>query len=107
MLTTGYGFEREISENDTANARARNQTVEEFRKKLDYYLSLYAFEHNKLRVYNRAQWLAREAAIMLGNRQWKQAKKHLKELNDYLVDIETWDNIAALYDPEFDNIARV
>ena len=44
---------------------------------------------------------------MLGNRQWKQATKHLKELNDYLVDIETWDNIAALYDPEFDNIARV
>jgi hypothetical protein len=44
----------------------------------------YADEHRKLVVWNRPQWLAREAAIAIGEMRFGNARVLLRELREYL-----------------------
>jgi len=103
MLESAYGFEREIAENNNANSRFKNLTVDQFVAHLNKTLDAYATEHSKLRVYNRAQWCAREAAIALGERNWNRATKCLKELSAHLGDRDEWVAYASPYSEDFDN----
>jgi hypothetical protein len=79
-LTNSYGFEFEMEENITHNAEYKNINEDTFRNKVYDALKVYAAEHRKIPVYNEAQWTAREAAIMLGERKWWQAVKYLRQL---------------------------
>ncbi|HEY4831189.1 MAG TPA: hypothetical protein VIH61_01315, partial [Waddliaceae bacterium] len=68
-----YGFEKESWEQI-----ARNKVDPETVK---HHMNLYADEHAKLPVYNRAHWLGREAAVNYGRGNFPQTIKHLKELH--------------------------
>lgn len=96
-----YGFEREMDQNIASNyryqaERGRNISEDMFRQDLDNALSRYADEHSKLKVYNRPQWLAREAAVALGRKDWDRARELLHEL-DFMARREDWEDQARLY----------
>ena len=73
----------------------------EFRERLDRALERYALEHSKLKVWNEAQWRAREAAVSLGRQKWFQASTHLYKLSEHLNDPEDWAQFAGGFDPSF------
>ena len=75
-LTHGYGFEKEMKENMRANKTDA--------EKLDQMLLQYAKEHEKIPVYNIAQYHGREAAIALGYKDWDESIKHLQALQGML-----------------------
>lgn len=87
-LTHGYGFEREMRENMKAN----NTDAEE----LDRKLLEYAKEHEKIPVYNAAQYHGREAAIALGYKDWNKAIEHLQVLQN-MLDKKAYERVAASY----------
>jgi hypothetical protein len=53
-------------------------------------LKHYANEHAKLPVYNKAQWLARTAAVAVGNQDWRQAERALTALDRMSATQEIW-----------------
>ena len=79
-LTNGYGFEREMQENIASNARARGVPPEELKAQLTKALRIYAKAHAALPVYNKAQWLARQAAISIGLEEFNSARACLMQL---------------------------
>jgi len=79
-LRSGYGFARELENNIRNNAEHRKQNIEDFRKQLDTALQIYAREHSKLVVWNQMQWLARGAAIAVGNKAWESAEDYLQAM---------------------------
>lgn len=79
-LTHSYGFEKEHAENIRNNVRQTTITTAEHRAAVDRLMEQYAAEHRKLPVYNLPQWLAREAAVAVGERNWDKAIARLKEL---------------------------
>jgi hypothetical protein len=81
-LSSTYGFERDYKENVKVNAEYRNMTAAELQAQLDIALTKYADEHAKIPVYNRAQYLARQAAIDVGRQNFKSATDCLQELAD-------------------------
>ncbi len=80
-LSSGYGFARELEENIKSNARYRGIEEAPLREKINAELLKYAEAHAKLTVYNRLQWLAREAAVAVGNQQWDLALQYLTDLH--------------------------
>jgi len=87
-LTHGYGFEKEMQE----NIRANKTDVE----KLDRQLLEYAKEHEKLPVYNAAQYHGREAAVALGYKDWDASITHLQILQN-MLDQKAYERAAASY----------
>ena len=81
VLASGYGFEREMKENIRSNASFWKIDPRVIEQRTDDALAIYAQEHAKLPVYNRAQWLAREAAVALGDKRWERSLMMLEELN--------------------------
>lgn len=89
-LNTEYGFEREMKQNIISNFNYRKKypqdertsfkTPEDLAKYIRNLLHKYAEEHAKLPVYNKAQWLARQAAIFVGLEEFTKAKQALKLL---------------------------
>ena len=57
-----------------------NRTFEEYRTEVDQSLNDYADEHAKLEVYNRPQYLAREAAVAVGRQDFDRARYMLNNL---------------------------
>jgi hypothetical protein len=85
VLENPYGFEKEHQENLEANYRGRAEqnpdyTFEEHKAAVDQSLNDYADEHSKLEVYNRPQYLAREAAVALGRQDFNRARYMLNQL---------------------------
>lgn len=56
----------------------------------------YAEAHSELTVYNDAQWQARQAAIEIGNRDWKKAESALLILKDNLTSDQKWSDYAGV-----------
>lgn len=86
-LSSPYGFEREMNENYRSNAAFKTSkgnpiTAEQLKKEVEELLLQYADAHSKLPAYNHPQYLARQAAIYVGQQNWKQAINTLKELNE-------------------------
>lgn len=97
MLTQDYGFEKEVELNFKNNADYRKVSIADFKKKAKAALHTYAEEHKKLKVYNRAQWLAREAAVSLGEMNFSKTIAHLKELQGMLKTNQVWNQHALSY----------
>lgn len=93
-LTHRYGFEREFEENLRNNAQYRDVPVDQFRADVTRLLKKYAEAHAKLPVYNRAQWLARQAAIDVGYQRWDKAADALQQLLTMAPDEDTWSQHA-------------
>jgi hypothetical protein len=66
------------------------------RRALDAALAVYAAEHRKLRVYNQAQFAAREAAVALGEQRFADAVTMLEYL-EALVKDGTWEAAVREY----------
>lgn len=96
-LSSGYGFEREFDENIAANAKHAGVPTSELLSDVREALRAYAEAHRKLVVYNRAQWLAREAAILLGESDWGGSLRCLKMLGDMLSSEDEWERHATAY----------
>lgn len=105
-LTHGYGFAREHHENMVNNAEARGELFITHRKKVTQLLEVYAAEHSKIPVYNRPQWLAREAAVALGHQQWQQAVGYLSELKQ-TSDLPIDEYTTAVYAFERDKNSKL
>ncbi len=104
LITRPYGFAREMEENIRSNANYGKQDVEEYRKRIDDALKVYAAEHRKLKVYNRAQFVAREAAVALGEKRYGTVETNLSTLKD-MVDSKDWWKHATYYrTDEFGNL---
>lgn len=97
MLTNDYGFEKEMLQNFKNNADYRNVPIKDFTKKVDEALSKYAHEHSQLTVYNRAQWLAREAAVTLGQKKFGMTIVRLHELEKMMKTPQLWSQHALSY----------
>jgi hypothetical protein len=74
-------FEREHEENIKNNAEYRKVDEQEYRNTLNTLLANYAKEHEKLVVYNKTQWMARECAFMLGKQRWYKASMWIEQVN--------------------------
>lgn len=101
-LEHGYGFEREMQENfdssfrfNTEQGRMPYDTFEEFESAARGLSMLYAREHSKIPVFNKAQWHARQAAIELGYWHFSKAITHLKWLKELCDDEERYDHEVA------------
>ena len=58
------------------------KTFDEYKKFIQDEMSVYADAHAELKVYNRPQYLAREAAVAVGRNDPDKAIKYLEELQD-------------------------
>lgn len=96
-LTDSYGFEKEMLENFESNAEGENKDPQEYKSRVFSLLKKYGEEHSKLKVYNKAQWLARQICIDIGDRDWSSAIFLLRELESKCKSPEEWDNFAKEY----------
>lgn len=98
-LNQPYGFEREMRENFESNAEYRGEDLRAYQHRVEVALARYAEEHSKLKVYNEAQRVARDAAVALGRLRFDDARRLLAELNAHLGSPEEWHAYAGVYDP--------
>lgn len=97
-LTSKYGFEREFAENIANNAKFKNIPVEDFQKNVDAALKRYADEHRALPAYNKPQWLARESAVALGDKDFDRARSLLSQLQRLAKDESSFEKAARAFD---------
>lgn len=81
-LESPYGFVKEMGENTRNNVPHTSPPLDEatYKTKLKELSLDYANKHSRLVVYNKPQWLAREAAVALGKWEFNRAEKYLKDL---------------------------
>ena len=100
-LKNPYGFEKEFQENISECAQTRKIPENELRSKLYELLKKYAEEHSKLPVYNKIQYIAREVAISIGERNWEKAISMAEETIRLAEDSKEWYKIAGSIDPKY------
>lgn len=83
-LSSGYGFDRNHQENLIDSAQLNEIELTEFKAVVEQKLNEYAEAHKKIPVYNKPQWLAREAAIALGEQDFDRSKGCLLILSNLL-----------------------
>ena len=102
-LNIPYGFEKEHDENLRSNYKFEvehgRMTVpfDVFKQKVDSDLAKYANEHKKLKVYNRPQWFAREAAVALGEQNFNRARRMLRLLKDIVDNEDAYNQAVRFY----------
>ena len=96
-LRNKYGFEREAHKNFENNARYQGVSIDKFMIGVNAALAGYVAEHRKIPVYNRAQWLARQAAIDLGQMKIRDTIWDLGALDDLLATKDKWRAAAFEY----------
>jgi hypothetical protein len=89
-LSHPYGFEKEYRENIRNNARENNISVKELQAKVSEALQRYASAFEPLIVYNKAQWLAKQAAVYIGHEEFNRARTCLSLLLDMAPNEETF-----------------
>lgn len=92
-----YGFEREMNENFEANARHRGETLAVFLANLAPVIRAYTQAHRALTVYNRCQWLAREAAVAAGDMDFARCERLLTVLEEMLATPTTFEAEAFAF----------
>jgi hypothetical protein len=96
-LTNKYGFEREFHENIVNNAKYGGGDPRATKVAVDKALVRYAREHSKLPVYNHPQYLARGAAMALGEQDFPKAIAYLKGLKGLTKNAKVWGEAASAY----------
>lgn len=100
-LKHGYGIDREVSEQIKRNHEYRTEQGEtdlpltEWQKRVREAGWRYTNAHQQLIVFNRAQWLARESAVALGEMNWSRATFCLDGLLQELESPERWTAFAS------------
>lgn len=88
---------RDFKLEEENNAKFQGISLPEYRKRLNQALIIYAFQHSKLPAYNRAHWLARQAAICLGYQRYKLAARYLMQLELISKDEGIWELAATSF----------
>ena len=105
-----YGFVKEFEENIRNNFEHAYSTdtkissfssLEEYREAIINGLVEYSRLHSELKVYNQAQYYAREAAVNLGKMEIEKTIHCLEKLND-MIESEEFFKEASKYDPDFE-----
>jgi hypothetical protein len=106
-LKSEYGFGREVEENIANNARYYNVPVDEYRQKVQDALGSYVAEHQQIPVFNTAQLLANDAAIKIGQGDYRGAQGALQGLERRLNTLtpEQWTKWVHQVDPDLLDIA--
>lgn len=97
LLNRSYGFDREFEQNMHSNAEYFQKDLALFRREVDAVLLEYAEAHSQLPVYNYAQYLARDAAVLLGRQSFSTAAMHLATMNSWIKDAAVWKAKALEY----------
>ena len=70
-------------------------------KKLNKLFEKYADEHSKLPIFNKPQWLAREAAVSVGKKDFNRTRKLLEELETLIDNPNNFYKLNSSIDPAF------
>lgn len=97
LLQNPYAFEREYRLELRNTAAYRGIRPDGFRRTTEDLLRAYREAHARLPAYNYPQWLAREAAVSLGDGRYATTTQHLQNLMKLLVSRETFDQHASQY----------
>jgi len=98
-LESPYGFEKGMYENIKSNAEYHKQDPKNVERQVVEQLKTYADEHRKLPVFNKAQKMARDAAIAVGEMRWNDVIGYLKDLKKHLDQgVEHWTTFAREID---------
>ncbi len=91
-------FRRWVEEQGISNAEFelehRGTPIAEYVARAARTLKAYADAHRALPVYNRAQKLAREAAVSIAEGRFTDTKWALAELHDHIRPLEEWDRFC-------------
>lgn len=108
--TNNYTIYEEVRDNWVSNYNFFKENNDDFAKKYSTYeyfhneiileLEKYVQYHSELTVYNRPQWLSREAAINIGKLNFNEAKENLLELAE-LVESGLFLKKAMVLDPDY------
>ena len=104
-LTQKYGFLKEFNENIADNAKYDGVTETQRREEIKEVLSKYADAHATVPVYNRLQWLSREAAIAIGEQKFARARDLMTELHDLVQDQAAYEE--ASFDFQTDENGKI
>lgn len=108
-LNSEYGFEREMHENFKNNFEYFKQndkdfpylTLNDFVDAIKNASKAYAEAHKKVPVFNFPQWLARQAAVSLGEMKFDVTRRILQQLKDLLDNKEEYIKQASEVIPNF------
>jgi len=95
-LSRGQGFVDEHETNLFNNAEYNGVPLDEMKEKVGEYLKEYAEGHRRVPVFNRIQWLAREAAIQLGEQNFDKSLTILQTLNNEMWDLDFFKTQALM-----------
>ncbi len=98
VLRSEYGIDRDVREQLQSNAKHDGVSFDSFMVRVEATLAKYVETHRALPVYNRAQWLARQATIEVGQMDWRDARWSLSALELLLATPETWRAAAFEYE---------
>tara|TARA_R100001594_G_C4022223_1_gene259435 strand:- start:85 stop:1236 length:1152 start_codon:yes stop_codon:yes gene_type:complete len=70
-------------------------------KKLNKLFEKYADEHSKLPIFNKPQWLAREAAVSVGKKDFNRTRELLEELEILIDNPNNFYKLNSSIDPAF------
>ena len=70
-------------------------------KKLNKLFEKYADEHSKLPIFNKPQWLAREAAVSVGKKDFNRTRELLEELEILIDNPNNFYKLNSSIDPTF------
>lgn len=90
-LRNDYGFKREHLENLEHNAKYYKKDPLKFKELAEKLLTEYAISHSQIPVYNRVQWLARQASVNLGYGNYGLVEKYVAELYK-MAKSDNWDD---------------
>jgi len=106
-LSRGQGFIDEHESNVINNAEYKGVPVSQFRNEMAEFLENYVNAHEKVPVYNRIQWYAREAAIQIGSCDFDAALHALTILDNELKNKHTFLLRATMINRDHDgNVAE-
>ena len=77
-----------------------SESVDTIRKRYHKLMQKYADEHRKIPVFNRPQKLARDAAVAIGERRFKEAAKLLRNLDKIAEDPTGFQHAASRFRKE-------
>jgi hypothetical protein len=97
LLKRGSRFEHENEDNIRNNSVHQSVSEKEFRTKLKSLLDDYAEAHAKLPVYNKIQWIARQAAVTLGKQKFSETQSLLEKLDSIAADEKTYVEMLGQY----------
>jgi hypothetical protein len=85
-ITFGEEHERNVA----SNVDYHDVDRDDYERKLHARLERYVAAHRRLPVYNRAQWLARQAAIHVGSMDFDRAFGVIAQLKEMSEDEDRW-----------------